>query len=305
MRKGLLVLVSLMMLLGMSHAATRNRYAQPDMLVETDWLARHLDNPRIRIVDTRSGEAYASGHIPGAVHFDTAKLRTTDSETEYIPLPEDFVAMMGQLGISPKTRVVIYDDRGGVVGVRLWFVLDYYGHRKVSLLNGGWNKWIKEKRPVTTETPMVAKTAFTVRPNRQTVCTLEQVKTSLHNPNVVIVDARSPDEYTGKDKQRNQRGGHIPGAVNIEWKNNLADDGTFKSADQLWRLYRQAGLKPDKEIVTYCQSGGRASHTLFVLRLIGFQRSRAYYGSWQEWGNRDDTLVETATPQPNTLPERE
>lgn len=306
MRKQWLVVAWFILLLAsMGHGGSRSRYARPDMLVETDWLARHVNDPRVRIIDTRSVEAYATGHIPGAVHFDTAKLRTTDSEAAYIPPPEDFAAMMGELGVSPKSRVVIYDDRGGVIGVRLWFVLDYYGHRQVSLLNGGWNKWTKEKRPVTTTAPVVARTAFTVRPNHQIVCTLEQMKTNVNNPNVVIVDARSADEYTGKDKQRNRRGGHIPGAVNIEWKNNLTDDGTFKSADQLRRLYQQTGLTPDKEVVTYCQSGGRASHTLFVLRLIGFDKSRAYYGSWQEWGNRDDTPVETSAPQLITSPGNE
>jgi thiosulfate/3-mercaptopyruvate sulfurtransferase len=298
MRKMFVVIVWCILLVGTLNAGSRNRYARPEMLVETNWLADHVNDPQMRIVDARSIEVYANGHIPGAVHLDTAKLRTKDDEAEYIPLPEEFVAMMGELGISNKTRVVIYDDRGGVLGVRLWYVLDYYGHRKVGLLNGGWNKWMKEERPVTTEPPIKTKTEFKVKPQPQVVCTLDQMKVDLKKSNTVIVDARSIEEYTGENKQNNQRGGHIPGAVNIEWKNNLTADGTFKSAQELRRLYEQAGLTPDKEIVTYCQSGGRASHTLFALRLIGFDKSRNYYGSWQEWSNREDTPVETPDSKP-------
>ncbi len=128
------------------------------------------------------------------------------------------------------------------------------------------------------------------------MCTLDQVTASLEKPSAVIIDARSPEEYAGATV-RNKKDGHVPGAVNIEWRNNLKEDGTFKSARELRRLYEQVGITPKKEIITYCQSGGRAAHTLFALRLIGFDKSRNYYGSWQEWGNQEDTPVEKPETQ--------
>jgi len=290
------MIFAMLVLMGAVSARSEKGYAHPELLVETAWLAEHGRDPGVRIVDTRSAEAYAQGHIQGAIHFDLAKLRTKDEASAYLPLPDEFAAMMGALGIGTETQVVIYDDRGGVMGVRLWYVLDYYGHRQASLLNGGWNEWTKEARPVTTETPTPAKTEFKVKPNPQVLCSLDQVKSQINKPGAVILDARSPEEYTGARAQ-SHKGGHIPGAVNIEWRNNLAEDGRFKSAEELRRLYEQAGITPDKEIVTYCQSGGRAAHTLFALRLIGFDKSRNYYGSWSEWGNREDAPVEKPETQ--------
>lgn len=289
----MLVVIAILLLTGAVSARSEKGYAHPELLVETAWLAEHGRDPGVRIVDTRSAKAYAQGH---AVHFDLAKLRTQDEASAYLPLPDEFAALMGALGIGTETRVVIYDDRGGVMGVRLWYVLDYYGHRQASLLNGGWNKWTKEVRSVTTETPTLTKTEFKVKPNPQILCSLDQVKSQINKPGAVILDARSPEEYMGARAQ-SHKGGHIPGAVNIEWRNNLAEDGTFKSAEELRRLYEQAGITPDKEIMTYCQSGGRAAHTLFALRLIGFDKSRNYYGSWSEWGHREDTPVEKPETQ--------
>jgi thiosulfate/3-mercaptopyruvate sulfurtransferase len=297
MRKKLMIIAYGLLLLASTISAQNDQgYVYPELLVETEWLAERMNDPGVRVVDMRSADDYAQGHIKGAVHFDASKLRTKDEASAYLPPPEEFAAMMGALGIGNNTHVVVYDGRGGVFSARLWYVLDYYGHRKTSLLNGGWNKWTKEERPVTTETPTVAKAEFKAEPNPQMVCTLDQVKSRIKKPDTVILDARSPEEYTGAVAQ-SKKGGHIPGAVNIEWKNNLTEAGTFKTAAELRRLYEQAGITPNKEVVTYCQSGGRASHTLFVLRLIGFDKSRNYYGSWLEWGNHEETPVEKTSSQ--------
>jgi len=296
MERLMVIVIGTLLLAGAANAQNDKGYAQAELLAETGWLAEHLSDPRVRIVDARSAEAYAQSHVKGAVHFDVSKLRTKDEASTYLPSPDEFAAMMGALGIGTNTHVVIYDDRGGVMGVRLWYVLDYYGHRKSSLLNGGWNKWTNEGQPVTTETPTLAKTEFKVEPNPQVICTLDQVKSRIKDADTIFLDARSSEEYTGAVAQ-SKKGGHIPGAVNIEWRNNLTEAGTFKPADELRRLYEQAGITPNKEVVTYCQSGGRAAHALFVLRLIGYDKSRNYYGSWQEYGNREDTPVEKPETQ--------
>jgi thiosulfate/3-mercaptopyruvate sulfurtransferase len=297
MRKKLMIIAYGVLLLASTISAQNDQdYVHPELLVETEWLAERMNDPGVRVVDMRSADDYAQGHIKGAIRFEASKLRTKDEASAYLPPPEEFAAMMGALGIGNNTHVVVYDGRGGVFSARLWYVLDYYGHRKTSLLNGGWNKWTKEGRPVTTETPTPTKAEFKAEPNPQMVCTLDQVKSRIKKPDTVILDARSPEEYSGAVAQ-SKKGGHIPGAVNIEWKNNLTEAGTFKTAAELRRLYEQAGITPNKEVVTYCQSGGRASHTLFVLRLIGFDKSRNYYGSWLEWGNHEETPVEKTSSQ--------
>ncbi len=272
-------------------------YAHPEMLVETEWLVEHLNDPNIRIVDLRPAEAYAEGHIPNAVHLDQGRLRNSEDRLLYVPSPEQFAALMSELGIGTHTRVVAYDDVGGQAAARLWVLLDYYGHTACSLLNGGWRKWVKEGRPVTREVPRVERAEFRVRTNPPTICTAPELARKLRADAVIILDARSPEEYRG-ERVLGARAGHIPGALNLEWRMNLteSDVPVFKSAAELRRLYESLGITPDKEVITYCQGGGRAAHTLFVLRLLGYTKSRAYYGSWQDWSTRDDVPIEKPKP---------
>ncbi len=272
-------------------APSGDGYAGAELLAETEWLERHLHDADLRIVDLRAQDAYAAGHIPGAVWLDGKQL--DDPETGYIPGPEGFAGLMGALGIGDRTRVVAYDDQGGLWATRLWWALEHYGHPIAKVLNGGWNKWTREGRRSATEVPAPGPARFTPRASEAVLCPLDFVKANLRRPDVVIVDARSQAEYTGMDV-RAKRGGHIPGAVNIDWRRNVTADEvrTFKPAAELRRMYEAAGVTPDKKVITYCQTGVRAAHTLFTLRLLGYQTARNYDGSWAEWGNAAGVPVE-------------
>jgi thiosulfate/3-mercaptopyruvate sulfurtransferase len=271
--------------------AASGGYARPELLAETDWLARHLNDPDLRVVDMRSASAYRKGHLPGAVHLDWEALKDPDNDLYVIP-PEKFATLMGQLGVGNGMTVVGYDDQGGLGPARLWWVLDYYGHDKTKVLNGGWNKWNKEKHPVTTEVPTPQPARFSVSTDSGEICLVEELLADMKRPNVVIVDARSAAEYSGFDVQA-KRGGHIPGALNIDWVRNVTNDAlkTFKPAAELRKMYESAGVTPDKEIIVHCHTGVRAAHTIFTLALLGYDRLRNYDGSWQEWGNRPDLPI--------------
>lgn len=217
------------------------QWPAPELLVETDWVAQHLKAPKVRFIDMRSEAAYAAGHVPGAVRISGGPLRDPKDQQDYLPRPEVFAELMGKAGITQDTHVVIYDDQGGIGAARLWFVLNAYGHERVSLVNGGWLKWAAEKRPTATEVVAPAAAAFVPKKVPSVVCAAPELLA--RKPGVVALDTRSEAEF---------KGGRIPNAVRLEWKEAVTGPyQVFKSGPELKKLFESKGVTPDKEVVTY------------------------------------------------------
>lgn len=268
-------------------------YARPALLVDTAWLEAHVADPSIRIVDMRR-TGYAEAHIPGAVLLDNDAIRVANRPPTFLPTPEEFAGLMGRLGISNTTRVIAYDDRGGIYATRLWFILNHFGHANVAVLDGGWVKWAAEKRGTTATVPTIRPATFAVKPGTVKVATADAVKAAINQPGVKIIDARTPGEIAGKEMRGIKRGGFIESSVPVYWEDTLDPAlQTFKSAADIEKLYRDRGITGDAQVITYCQIGMRAAHDLFTLALIGHDLTKLqnYYGSWEEWGNRDDTPI--------------
>jgi thiosulfate/3-mercaptopyruvate sulfurtransferase len=272
--------------------AAPEAYPNAALLVETEWVAAHGSDAGIRLVDMRPADAYVASHLPGAVQVEERLLRDAADSATYLPKPEALAAMMGRAGIGNDTRVVIYDDQGGKAAARLWYVLNAYGHDRVSLVNGGWNKWIAEARPVSRTVAPVATVTFT--PTRTPTLTCPAAEVLTRRPGVVVLDTRAPAEFRGEQTSPGaKRAGRIPGAVNIEWKENVTGPNlVFKPAADLRQLYESRGVTPEKEIVTHCAGGGRAAQTLFTLKLLGYPKVRIYYGSFADYSARPEAPVE-------------
>jgi thiosulfate/3-mercaptopyruvate sulfurtransferase len=278
-------------LLILSSVVQSGGYAHPEMLVDTAWLAAHLSDPGIRIVDMRRNGAadYDAGHIPGAVNLPNEAIRDARNAPTFLPSRESFEALMGRLGISNQTRVIVYDDRGGLYAARLWWILNYFGHSNVALLDGHWIKWSAERRPTSTAGSQVTSARFTARPQPRWLATADDVRAAIGKAGVRIVDARTQAEIEGKDLRGIRRGGAIPASVPVYWEDALDPSSkAVKPAPELAKLFRDADVLPAHEVIVYCQVGMRASLDLFVLRLLGYDKLRNYYGAWEEWGNRDD-----------------
>jgi thiosulfate/3-mercaptopyruvate sulfurtransferase len=262
------------------------------MLVEPAWIERHGSDPDVRIVDMRDAAAYAAGHILGAVRLEEGPLRSPEDRLTYLPKAADFAAMMSRAGIGSQTLVIAYDDQGGKMAARLWYVLNAFGHERVSLLNGGWNRWVVEKRPITQAVPQVEPARFVPKASPTLSCPSSEVLA--RRPGTVVLDVRSPEEYRGeKVSPGAAKAGRIPGAVNVEWKENVTGpEMLFKSAAALKELYASKGITPDKEIVAHCASGGRAAQTLFTLKLLGYPKVRIYYGSFSDYTARPEAPIE-------------
>ena len=266
-------------------------YAHPEQLVETDWVAAHAVDTGVRVVDMRQS-GYGDAHVPGAVPLSPVAIRDAKAPPTFLPTPAAFEEMMAKLGISNATRVIVYDERGGIYAARLWWILTYYGHTNVSLMNGGWIKWAAERRPGTSQVPAPATARFTPRPHPEMVATAADVVAAINRPGIRIVDARTQAEIDGRDLRGIKRGGFIESSVPVYWEDLLDPQAkTFKPADEIRKIYEDRGVLPSQQVIAYCQVGMRASVDLFALHLIGYTGLRNYYGAWEEWGNRDDLPI--------------
>ncbi len=275
-------------------ATDDNAYSRPELLESTETLTAALNKDNVVVVDLRSKEAYDEGHVPGAVWYDRTALKDDEDET-YVIKGDDFAKKVGELGIDGTKHVIAYDDGNGLWATRFWWVLRYYGHEDASVLNGGFAKWKAAGGAVTKDAPAVKAATFAAAPDEKAICALDYVldKVAEKNDNVVILDVRSAAEYTGSDV-RAAKGGHIPGAVNLDWTTSMTtgEPVVWKDAATLRKQFRDAGIGEDTEVITYCQTAVRGAHSFFTLALVGLGQARNYDGSWFEWGNREDTPIE-------------
>lgn len=272
-----------------------SEYAHPEVLVSTDWVKEHLDDPKVKLVEIDvDTQAYGAGHVPGAVGFDwTTQLQ--DQVRRDIASKEEFERLMGEAGISPDDTVVVYGDNNNWFAAYGFWLMKLYGHEDVRLMNGGRVKWLNEDdKELTAERPEITPTTYRAKdPDSGLRAKIEDVKKAIESDSVNLVDVRSPDEFTGKViappgmQETAQRGGHIPGAKNVPWSTAVAPDGSFKSADELEQIYLDGqGVDPEKPTIAYCRIGERSSHTWFVLHeLLGKTDVKNYDGSWAEYGS--------------------
>jgi thiosulfate/3-mercaptopyruvate sulfurtransferase len=273
----------------------RRSYAYPEVLVDTNWVLAHAGDSGIRIVEVDYDPTpnYNQGHIPGSVLFDWRK-DINDPIRRDILSKEHLEELFNRSGITNDSTILLYGDFNNWFAAFAFWVLKYYGVKDVKIINGGRKKWIEEDKSLSKDIPSYERTSFTVTGTDESIRTyLEDVRRVLGNKRVSLVDVRSPKEFSGEilappeyPTEHAQRGGHIPGAVNIPWAQAVKEDGTFKSPEELTALYESKGVTKDNDVIAYCRIGERSSHTWFVLKyLLGYPKVKNYDGSWTEWGN--------------------
>ena len=289
-------------------------YARPDALVSTQWVQDHLDDPDIRLVESDEDVLlYEQGHIPGAVKLDWLTDLQDQVQRDYVDRTR-FEALLAERGISNDTTVVFYGDKNNWWATYAFWAFQLFGHKNAKVMNGGRQKWIEEKRELTTEARQYSQVEYKaperndegIRAFRDQVLALLSPDRRGLREGIALVDVRSNPEFTGETihmanypQEGAQRGGHIPGARNIPWATAVREDGTFKSAAELKAIYEAQGITADKDIVSYCRIGERSSHTWFVLKyLLGYPDVRNYDGSWTEWGNLVGAPIEKGPAAP-------
>jgi thiosulfate/3-mercaptopyruvate sulfurtransferase len=270
-----------------------NDYAHPEVLVDTDWVAAHLDDPNVRIVESdEDALLYETGHIPGAVKVDWFTTLQHPVRRDFLT-QQEFEQLCSDLGISNDTMVVFYGDKSNWFATYAFWLFQYYGHEHLKVMDGGRAKWQAEQRPLTKEVPSYPETDYTAQEPDASIRAFRQDVFEQISKQQPLVDVRSPQEYSGEllhmpnyPQEGATRGGHIPGAANIPWSKATNEDGTFKGPQELKELYESHDVTSDDEVIAYCRIGERSSHTWFVLTyLLGYPQVRNYDGSWTEWGN--------------------
>ncbi len=274
-------------------------YAEGHRLVSGAWLEERLTDPSIVVLDLRDEEAYGEGHIPGArlVVPGPNFSRTDEAGVKgQIGTAEQVAAALSAAGVTPDQTVVLYDGSNSLWSARTLWVLDVYGHAETRILDGAWAGWAAENRPTSTEaTAVTASTyAFSAAPNANIIANFEELVSAINDPSKLVCDARSAEEYAGRDV-RSAQGGHVPGAANVDWTTAVNEQSQFKTAEELAAVYEGKVLTGDtnQTIYVYCQTGVRAAHTWFVFHdLLGYENVKNYDGSWEEYGNRPDAVIE-------------
>ena len=277
-----------------SVCTAKGRDVQWPLLIDPSFLENRLNEPDVKVVDFRRRTlTYRLGHIPGAVHLPRKTAYDEVGGVEGMLPPIDTVAeYLGEAGIGRNDRIIIYDASDGLWAARLFWALEVIGHRDVHILDGGYRLWKAGDRPISRKKPDVIPEEYVPNPNMSIVADTDWLLNHLDDDRIQIVDARSPAEFSGEDRRAN-RAGHIPSAVNIDWIENLTGgEGTdFLNAARLVDLYAERRIDSERMIVTHCQTGVRASHTYFALRLLGYANIKVYDASWEVWGNREDTPI--------------
>src|SRR5918996_4850067 len=280
-------------------------YAHPEVLVDTQWVEDNLKDPKVRIaeVDYDPTANYKLGHVPGAVLFDW-KEDINDPLTRNILNKQSYEELMQRAGLNNDTTLILYGDFNNWFAAFAFWVFKYYGYKDLRIMNGGRKKWLEEDRPLSKDVQQYSKGSFkAAEPDKSIRVFLNYVRESIGSGQKVLIDVRSPKEFTGEilappeyPTEHAQRGGHIPGAFNIPWSQAVSEDGTFKSTEELKKLYESKGITSNKEVITYCRIGERSSHTWFVLKyLLGYPDVKNYDGSWTEWGNMVKVPIEKST----------
>jgi thiosulfate/3-mercaptopyruvate sulfurtransferase len=279
-------------------------YACPDVLVSTEWVDQHKFDPQVVVVEVDvDTQAYEEGHVPGALGWNW-HTQLCDTIRRDVISKSELEKLLGESGISNDTTVILYGDNNNWFAAWALWQMKMHGHDDVRIMNGCRKKWLAEGRVITKDVRKAEPTTYTAKERDESVRSyLMQVQKAMSEKDFVMVDVRSGDEYTGKIlappglPETCQRGGHIPGAINVPWAQACNEDGTFKSRQDLESLYMGKGVSPDKNVIAYCRIGERSSHTWFVLKyLLGFPNVSNYDGSWTEWGNLVGAPVEKEAP---------
>jgi thiosulfate/3-mercaptopyruvate sulfurtransferase len=277
-------------------------YAYPDVLVNTQWVNDHLKDSKVRIVevDYNPITSYFIGHIPGAVLFDW-KRELVDSSKREVISKEILQDLLQRAGVNDDTILVVYGDFKNWFATFAFWIFKYYGYHDIRLMNGSRKKWFDEDRPLSTDIPSYPRGTYKAsNPNKNIRAFMGYIQEAIGSSDKILIDVRSNDEFNGitlapseYSSEYGQIGGHIPGAINIPWNLMVNEDGTFKPVEDLKKIYESLSITPEKEIITYCGIGERASFTWFVLKyLLGYTNVKSYDGSWLEWGNTIGNPIE-------------